>query len=382
MRVALVHDWLVTMRGGERVLDALCELFPQAELFTLLHRPGSVSARIEDRPITTSFLQRVPGIHTRYRHALPLMPRAIGALDLSGFDLVVSSSHCVAHGVRVPEGAVHVSYVHSPMRYMWDLFDDYFGPGRASLPVRVAAAGARPWLQAWDRQRAQALDHVVANSRFIAGRIARAWGREATVVPPPVELERFASLPLTQVGEGGYYLWLGAFAPYKRLDVALDAFARLGLPLWVVGGTEADARLKGPLPDNIRFLGRVEDTEIPSLLQGARALIFTAEEDFGITPLEAMACGRPVIAFGRGGARETVTDETGLFFAEQTPASLSAAVQSFADREPSFRPERARAQALGFGRQAFLESISREVEGALERRGRHGPARRSGAQTG
>ncbi|HLT31780.1 MAG TPA: glycosyltransferase [Myxococcaceae bacterium] len=381
MRVALVHDWLVTMRGGERVLDALCELFPQAELFTLIHRPGSVSARIEDRPITTSFLQRLPGIHARYRHALPLMPRAIGALELADFDLVVSSSHCVAHGVRVPDGAVHVSYVHSPMRYMWDLFDDYFGPGRAPLPVRAAASAVRPWMQAWDRNRAQALDHVVANSRFIAERIGRAWGREAAVVSPPVELERFTSLPLEGTGEGGYFLWLGAFAPYKRLDVALEAFTRSGLPLWVVGGSAEEARAHGPLPGNIRFLGRVDDAEIPGLLRDARALIFTAEEDFGITPLEAMACGRPVIALGRGGARETVTDATGLFFPEQTAASLGAAVRSFESWEPSFRPERARAQALRFGREAFLQGISREVEAALVRRGQP-PLRAPGARAG
>lgn len=370
MRVALVHDWLVTMRGGERVLDALCELFPQAELFTLIHRPGSVSPRIEDRKITTSFLQRLPGIHTRYRHALPLMPRAISSLDLSGFDLVVSSSHCVAHGARVPREAVHVSYVHSPMRYMWDLFGDYFGPGRASLPVRAAATGFRPWLQAWDRRRAQAIDHPIANSHFIAKRVARAWGRWAAVVPPPVELERFASLPLQGSGEGGYFLWLGAFAPYKRLDVAIEAFSRLQAPLWVVGGTMEEAGLRKPPPDHIRFLGRVPDAEIPALLRGARALIFTAEEDFGITPLEAMACGRPVIALGRGGARETVNDRTGLFFPEQTADSLTAAVQAFDGWQASYRPEEGREQALRFGREHFLRDFSRQVEVALRNRGR------------
>jgi len=369
MRVALVHDWLVTMRGGERVLDALCELFPQADLFSLIHRPGSTSPRIEDRRITTSFLDRVPAIHRRYRSFLPLMPRAIESLDLSGYELVVSSSHCVAHGVRVPEGAVHVSYVHSPMRYMWDLFDDYFGPGRASLPVRLAARTARPWLQAWDRSRAQAVDHVVANSAFIAGRIARAWGREAAVVSPPVELDRFTGVPLDGGGQGGYFLWLGAFAPYKRLDIALEAFAELGQPLWIVGGGQDEAKLtRRALPGNIRFLGKVPDAEIPELFRGARALIFTAEEDFGITPLEALACGRPVIALGRGGARETVTDQTGLFFAEQTPGSLSAAVRAFDGWSAGFRPEDARAQALRFSREQFLRDFSREVETALRRR--------------
>ncbi|MCI0574163.1 MAG: glycosyltransferase [Myxococcaceae bacterium] len=374
MRVALVHDWLVTNRGGERVLDALCELFPAADVFTLLHRPGSVSPRIEARRITTSFLQRVPGIHDRYRHFLPLFPAAAASLDVSGYELVVSSSHCVAKGVRVPKGAVHVSYVHSPMRYMWDLFDDYFGPGRASLPVRLAARAVRPALQAWDVRTSQPVDHLVANSAHIAGKIQRVWGRDAVVVPPPVQLERFTSLPLTGGGQGGYFLWLGAFAPYKRLDVALEAFAQLGVPLWVVGGGQDAARLtSGSLPSHIRFLGAVPDAELPALYRNARALVFTAEEDFGITPLEAQACGRPVIAFARGGVLETVTERTGLLFPEQTAASLAEAVRAFPSWEQGFRPEHARAQALRFSRSRFLDAFAREVEAACSRRGRPSP---------
>jgi glycosyltransferase involved in cell wall biosynthesis len=365
MRVALVHDWLVTMRGGERVLDALCELYPQADLFTLLHRPGSTSPRIEERRITTSFLQQVPGIHQRYRHFLPLFPRAVASLDLSGYSLVVSSSHCVAKGVRVPPGALHVSYVHSPMRYMWDLFDDYFGPGRSSRAVRLAALALRPALQEWDRRSTRRVDHLVANSLHIARKIARVWGRWAAVVPPPVELERFTAQPLSGGGQGGYFLWLGAFAPYKRLDIALEAFTRLGLPLWVVGGgQDADRLTERPLPPHIRFLGNVPDAQLPELYRNARALIFTAEEDFGISPLEAQACGRPVIAFGRGGALETVTPLTGFFFAEQTPHSLADAVRRFSDWEPSFRPEDARAHALHFSRHRFLEAFALEVEHA------------------
>lgn len=355
------------------MLDALCELFPSADLFTLLHKRGSASPRIEARRITTSFLQHVPGVHARYRHLLPLFPAAAASLDLSGYDLVVSSSHCVAKGVSVPPGAVHVSYVHSPMRYMWDLFPDYFGPGRAALPVRLAARAVRPALQAWDVRTSQPVDHLVANSAHIARKVGRVWKRWAAVVPPPVELERFTGLPLEGGGRGGYFLWFGAFAPYKRLDVALEAFRQSGLPLWVAGGGQEEARLlSGPLPPNIRLLGPVEDRDVPALYRGARALVFTPEEDFGISPLEAQACGRPVIALGRGGALETVTERTGLFFDAQTPASLNAAVSRFDAWEASFRPEDARAQALRFSRAHFLADFAREVELACRKAGRPG----------
>ncbi len=367
MKVALVHDWLVTQRGGEHVLEALCELFPRAHVYTLVHQPGVVAPRIEARPIYTSFLQHVPGIHRRYRHFLPLFPRAIESFRLEGYDLVLSSSHCVAKGIRKPPGAKHLSYVHAPMRYMWDLFDDYFGPGRASLPVRVAAHAVRPWLQRWDRESSTGVDRILANSRHIAGKIQRFWGREAGVVHPPVALERFCRQPLEGLGQGGYYLWLGAFAPYKRLDIALEAFRHLDAPLWVVGSGQEAARLtSGSLPRNIRFLGAVPDDALPGLYRDARALLFTPEEDFGIVPLEAQACGRPVIAYGRGGALETVVGErTGLFFDAQTPASLVEAVRRFEQWEPSFRPEDARAQAERFGRSAFLRAIQSEVDALL-----------------
>ncbi|RJS20790.1 glycosyltransferase family 4 protein [Corallococcus sp. H22C18031201] len=364
MKVALVHDWLVTHRGGERVLDALCELYPDADLYTLVHQPGSQPPRIEERRIITSFLQHIPGIHARYRHFLPLFPRAIESMRLEGrYDLVLSSSHCVAKGLRHPSDVPHLSYVHAPMRYMWDLFDDYFGSGRASVPVRAAARAVRPYLQRWDRTTAAGVDRFVANSRHIAGKIRRFWGREASVVHPPVELERFTRLPLDGGGQGGYFLWLGAFAPYKRLDVALEAFRHLDTPLWVVGTGQEAARLtSGPLPPHIRFLGSVPDEALPTLYRDARALIFTPEEDFGITPLEAQATGRPVLALGRGGALETVTERTGLFFSEQTPEALIDTVHRFAAWEPGFRAEDARAQAERFSRASFQRGIQAEVE--------------------
>lgn len=371
MRVALVHDWLVTQRGGERVLDELCTLFPDAELFTLIHKKGAVSARIEDRRIHTSFLQSVPGITARYRHLLPLFPAAIEAFRLENFDLVLSSSHCVAKGIRPPERAVHVSYVHAPMRYMWDLFDEYFGPRRAPLPVRVAARSARPLLQRWDRRSSRGIDRIVANSHNVAAKIGRFWGREAQVVHPPVDVARFASGPLGDGGSGAF-LWLGAFAPYKRLDIAIDAFAALGLPLHIVGGGQEEARLAGrALPPNVKLLGAKSDAELPALYRNARAFIFTAEEDFGITPLEAQASGRPVIALGKGGALETVTEKTGLFFAEQSAASLIAAVRRFETWLPSFHPQAAREHASAFSPERFRVELTRQIESALSR----GPVR-------
>lgn len=367
VKVALVHDWLVTHRGGERVLDALCEVLPDADIYTLIHKPGSQSPAIESRRIFTSFLQHIPGIHARYRHFLPLMPKAIESLQLQGkYDLVLSSSHCVAKGLRTPRGTPHLSYVHAPMRYMWDLFDDYFGPGRTGLPVRAAAHAIRPWLRRWDRRTAAGVDRFIANSRHIATKVQRFWGREASVIHPPVSLERFAQVPLEGGGQGGYFLWLGAFAPYKRLDVALEAFRNLDAQLWVVGTGQEAARLGArSLPENIRFLGNVLDASLPALYRDARALIFTPEEDFGITPLESQAAGRPVIAYGKGGALETVTAQTGMFFSEQTPESLAAAVRRFDEWEAGFRPEAARAQAERFGRAHFQSAILREIHSVL-----------------
>lgn len=365
MRVALVHDWLISDRGGEKVLDALCELFPASELFTLLHKRGSVPERIEAHRIHTSFLQDVPGIFSRHRHFLPLFPTAIERFELHGFDLVVSSSHCVAKGVRVPKGARHLSYVHAPMRYMWDLFDDYFGPGRAPPSVRAAARAVRPSLRYWDLHSARGVHRFVANSHHIAQKIVKLYGRSAEVVHPPVDLARYASLPLEGSGRGGYFLWVGALAPYKRIDLAVDAFRQTGAPLWIAGGGQEAERLQRALPANVRWLGRVDDEDLPALYRNARALIFPGEEDFGITPLEAQATGRPVIAFGRGGAKETVTEQTGVFFAQQTVDALVEALRRFEAFEARFDPVHARANADRFGRARFLREMTAQVDAVL-----------------
>ena len=368
MRVALVHDWLTGRRGGELVLAQLVRLFPGSEIFTLLQVPGSVGPDVESRPVHTSPLQRVPGIEHRYRALLPLMPAAMRFLDLRGFDLVISSSHCVAKGARVPPGIPHLAYVHSPMRYMWDQFDTYFGPGRASLPVRLAAAASRPALQAWDRRTAADPDALVANSHHVARRIAQFWGREADVIHPPVDLARFGMEPPAPGGRGGYFLWLGALAPYKRVDLAVEAFRRTGDVLWIAGDGQDARLLRAGLPPNVRWLGKVPDADVPELYRGARALIFPGEEDFGIAPLEALASGRPVIALARGGALETLTPETGLLFDTPEPEALVDAVRQFESFERSFEPARARARAELFSEERFRAAVQRKVEALVAAR--------------
>ena len=367
MRVALVHDWLISNRGGEKVLEAIAELFPHADIFTLLHRPGTVSAALERHRIHTSFLQRIPGIHRRHRPFLPLFPAAIERFDLSGYDLVLSSSHCVAKGVRVPKGARHLSYIHAPMRYMWDLFDDYFGPGRAPWTVRVGAHLFRPPLRSWDRRSAQHVHRFVANSHHVARKIGRLYGRDAHVVHPPVDLERFSSRSLEGTGRGGYFLWVGALAPYKRVDLAIEAFRRAGMPLWIAGGGQEVASVSRSLPSNVRWLGSVSDDELVDLYRDARALVFPGEEDFGLTPLEAQAAGRPVIALARGGAMETLTPQTGIFFQPQTVDALLGAIRSFDRFEAGFDPAVARRNASRFDKASFQARYREQVEALLAR---------------
>ena len=342
----------------------MAELFPSAPIFTLFHEPKDMPASIESHRIVSSVLDLIPGARSRHRQFLPLMPGAIRLLDVGEVDLIVSSSHCVAKAVRVPKGARHVSYVHAPLRYMWDRFDDYFGPGRASLPVRVAARMLRPGLRAWDVATSTGVDRFITNSAHVAQQVADRYHRTARVIHPPVELERFVDLPLEGSGEGGYFLCLGALAPYKRLDLAIEAFRRSGRELWIAGSGQSKEWLSN-LPPNVKALGQVPDNELPALLRHSRALVFPGVEDFGIAPLEAQACGRPVIAFGQGGALETVTAKTGVFFQEQTIDSLLTALAEFDAFEAGFEPADARAQAQRFSKDSFQQALLAELSAAL-----------------
>lgn len=369
IRIALIHDWLTGMRGGEYVLEAIAELLPKSELFTLLYVPASVSPELTVLKKHTSPLQKIPQAEKRYRHFLPLMPRWIEQFDLSGFDLVVSSSHCVAKGVRKAPDAVHVSYVHAPMRYMWDRFDDYFGPGRSSLPVRVAANFLRPRFQAWDRRTSQAdrIDALVGNSKFIASQIEQAYGRKAEVVYPFANIERFSSVTRRP---GRHYLIVSAFAPYKRIDLAIEAFNELKLPLMIVGGGQDAERAKKIAGPTIEFLGPLSNASIADLYAKCRAFVFTAKEDFGITPVEAMAAGAPVIAFGEGGATETVTTETGVFFTPQTKEALMDAVMKFENGSAQISAEKCKARAAEFTRERFQRELSQVIHKTWIARGK------------
>ena len=368
MRVALVHDWLTGMRGGERCLEVFCELFPDADLFTLLHVPGSVAPVIERRRIVTSFIQRLPGAATRYRSFLPLFPAAVARFDLSGYDLVLSSSHCVAKGARPAPGALHVCYCFTPMRYVWDLYHDYFGEAgaltRALMPP-VAAA-----LRRWDRRTSRRVDHFVAISDYVADRIARCYARAADVIYPPVDVGR---IPLGE-GGGDFYLVVSALAPYKRIDLAIGAAARLGRPLVVVGTGPEEARLRRTAGPGVTFLGWRSDAEVAALYGRCRALLFPGLEDFGIVPLEAMAAGRPVIAFAQGGALETVVDgdsgPTGILFRQQTVEGMVEAVRRFEASPQRFEPKALRAHAERFDRERFRDRVAAYLDGRLaEHRG-------------
>jgi glycosyltransferase involved in cell wall biosynthesis len=349
LRVALVHDWLTGMRGGERVLEAFCRIFPGAGIYTLFHVRGSVSALIESHPIHTSMLQRLPGATAHYRSLLPLFPAAIEGFDLDEADLVVSTSTCAAKAVVRTGRARHLCYCNTPMRYAWDQFDAYFGPARVGRARSAAYRHVMAWLARWDRATAPRVDGFVANSHHVAGRIARYYNRPSSVLHPPVDTVFY-----TPGGgqRGRYFLVVSALVPYKRLDVAIQAANRLGAPLRIVGiGPERDrlAALAGP---TVAFLGSTSDEALRDEYRGATALVLPAEEDFGMAPVEALACGTPVVALGRGGATESVTDDvTGFLVPEATSEAFASALARAASK--TWDRAALRSAAEGFGVDRF-----------------------------
>lgn len=360
-RVALVHYWLVTMRGGERVLEALCDLYPDADIYTHVYDPASVSEKIRRHRVHTSFIDRLPFSRRHYSAYLPLMPFALEQLDLSGYDLVISSESGPAKGVIVGENAVHLCYCHTPMRYLWNMYHEY--RRTAGRLQRLVMPLVMPALRQWDAATAQRVDGFVANSRTVARRIAKYYRRDAVVINPPVRTEAFSVVPET----GDYYLLLGQLVPYKRADLAVEAFNRLGRRLVVIGDGPDLKRLRAMAGGNVEILGPRPFAELKGWLERCRALVFPGEEDFGIVPVEAMAAGRPVIAYGRGGAAETVRHgETGLLFDEQTADALVDAVRSFEANADSFDRQAIRAWAEHFSEDRFKREMKAFIDAALE----------------
>lgn len=352
-RVALVHYWFVSMRGGERVVERLLGLYPQADIFTHVYNPTLVSATVAKAKVTTSFISGLPGSSRFYQYYLPLMPMALEHLDLTGYDLVISSESGPAKGVITAPDSMHVCYCHSPMRYLWDHYHQY---RRAANPlIRLAMLPIYHWLRQWDVSSSARIDRLAANSEFVRRRIAKVWRRDAEVIHPPVETSLFT--PSTEIDD--YYLWVGAMVPYKRPDLAVDAFTANGRPLLMVGQGSMLKQLKARAGPNIRFVDRLDFNALRRSYARARAFVITAEEDFGIAPVEAMASGRPVIAFGRGGALDTVVPErTGVFFDRQEPESLIAAVEEMQEFLRYFDPRDSVAQADLFAPEIFDGRIS------------------------
>lgn len=372
LRVAIVHHWLVTWRGGERVLAEICRLFPGAPIHTLFGSPQLMPEPIASHPGRTSFLDA----GRRFREwLLPLYPLGVRSLDLRDYDLVISSDASVAKGVRTRPDAIHLCYCHAPARYAWDFPEEYV---RAQIPapLRPLAYAGLAWIRHYDRRAASRVDAFATNSEAVASRIDRHYGREAAVVPPPVDLERFAPDPATSREE--FYLCAGQLVPYKCADLAVEACRRTGRRLVVVGEGPLESRLRAMAGDGIEFRGACPDAELRDLYQRCRALIFPGEEDFGIVPLEAMACGAPVVALGRGGALETVIGSrageppplgaTGLFFDEPSVPSLCAALDAFESGEQP-DPAATRRRALEFSpqvfRQAFAAWVNTHTPGAI-----------------
>lgn len=356
-KIAIVHDWLTGMRGGEKCLEILCDLLPEATLFTLLHNQGSTSPTIERMPIRTSLVQRLPFAAKKYRHYLPFFPRAIERFDLSDCNLIVSSSHCVAKGVIPPPGALHICYCYTPMRYVWDLFDDYFSVERIGYWKNKILRRIARSLRSWDVRTANRVTHYIAISEHIRERIRRHYGRHAEVIYPPVDTSYFSIAEKND----GYFLIVSALAPYKRVDLAIEAFNRLGARLLIVGTGPEEKKLQAMAGKNVEFLGWQSDEKVREFYAGCRALIFPGEEDFGIVPVEAMATGKPVIALARGGALETVLHGvTGLHFPEQTAESLMDAVRIF--DESRFSPRLLRSHALKFDKENYRQRMKEFIE--------------------
>lgn len=369
LRIALVHDWLTGMRGGEKCLEVLCRAFPDARLHTLIHRKGTTSPAIESMAIRTSPLQKAPGVFRYYRHMLPLMPAAAATWRLKNVDLVVSLSHCVAKAVRVPAGTPHVCYCFTPMRYAWEGRDAYL-EGWSDRPIRRAVARTMlNRLREWDRKTAVRVSQFIAISETIRGRIADCYRRESTIVQPPVDADYYRPEPA--VAREDFYLVVSALVPYKRVDQAIAACEKTGRRLIVIGAGPDRSRLEAASGSSTTFLGWQPDELIRDHYRRCRALLFPGEEDFGIVPVEALGCGSPVIALRRGGAAETVPEACGRLYDAPTTAALIGAIDAWEGAGRPHDPSQARARAESFALPVFRRRLLGVLADAVGTRGRH-----------
>ncbi|UTD02579.1 glycosyltransferase [Treponema socranskii subsp. buccale] len=364
MKVAIVHDWLVTYGGAESFVELLLKIYPDADIFTLVYDKRKIGNHFLNNTIFTSPLQKLPFATKLYTKLLKFMPKAFESFDFSNYDLVICSSSSCAKGVITPPDVPHIAYVHTPMRYAWDLFFDY--RKRSGRITRFFMDKWMSEIRAWDYISSQRIDKIIANSKYISRRIKKFWNLDAEVIYSPVNLKRFTPIKNPSLD---YYVAFSRLVPYKRIDIALDACKALGKNLVVIGSGSEEKRLKKRAAGakNITFTGRISDEKLCAYLQNCKALIFCAEEDFGLVPLEAQACGRPVIAYGKGGACETVEDgETGVFFSEQTASSAQAAIERFEalDKKGAFKSETIAQHAASFSEERFIREFKAAVESA------------------
>ncbi len=366
MKVAIVHDWLVNYGGAESVVESILKIYPDADIFTLVYDKRKIGKRFQNNIVVTSSLQKLPFATKLYTKLLKFMPKAFESFDFSNYDLVICSSSSCAKGVITPPDVPHIAYVHTPMRYAWDLFFDY--RKRSGRLTRFFMDKWMHEIREWDYISSQRIDTLIANSKYIARRIEKFWKRDSEVIYPPVHLEKFTPVKNPSLD---YYVAFSRLVPYKRIDIALDACKALGKNLVVIGSGSEEKSLKKRAAGakNITFTGRISDEKLCAYLQNCKALIFCAEEDFGIVPLEAQACGRPVIAYGKGGACETVKDgKTGVFFSEQTASSAQEALERFEalDKKGTFKSEKIAQHAAAFSEERFIREFKAAAKRARE----------------
>ena len=363
MKVAIIHYWLVGMRGGEKVIEALCEMYPQADIFTHVYIPEMVSDRIRQHRIIPTFINALPRATRRYKTYLPLMPLALEQLDLRGYDLIISSESGPAKGIIPPPDALHVCYCHTPMRYIWNMYHDY--RSSAGRLTRLMMPPLAHYLRMWDVTSAARVDSFIANSTTVARRIHRYYGADSVVIHPPVDTGAFSIAAPSELGD--YFLMAGELVSYKRPDLAIQAFNQMKLKLVVIGGGEMLDEIRRIAGPTITVMGAQPFDVLRQHYARCRALIFPGEEDFGMVPVEAMASGRPVIAYGRGGATETITEGvSGVFLAEQSVEAISSAVKRLDDLE--IDPVRIAAHASQFGREPFFQKMRTHIDGLLAAR--------------